>query len=361
MQRSSKLSAVAFLDLLLYQASREACFSVNQLAIKAKTEYDVDLSKQGLDQRMNWSAVGFIHSLLQAQLSNQVSEVIDENLMQHFNRVRIKDSTKFDLDKQLADYFPGFNGSASSANACIQYEFDIKGGGIMDLDITPGNHPDSKDALEKTDNVEVGDLIIRDLGYFSLGTLADIYSKGAYFLSKLNCKTLVYEADPVGGQLKEIDFEKLYGFMKKNNIQSLEKKVLMGKNEKLPVRLIINLVPEEIYEQRVRNIHKQNKKKGHKTSSDYLNRSRLNLLVTNVPDDILTAASIPLFYKIRWQVELVFKAWKSTFGIHVTRKMKLERFMCLIYSKLLLIMVNWECNNVFKVYLLFDALQMAEY
>ena len=282
---------------MLNQASHEACFSVNKLAIKAKTEHDVDLSKQGLDHRMNWSAVEFISSFLQAQLSNQVSEVIDENLMQHFNRVRIKDSTKFDLHKQLADCLPGFNGAASSANAYIQYEFDIKEGEIMDLDVTPGNRPDSKDALEKTDDVEAGDLIIRDLGYFSLVTLADYYGKSAYFLSKLNCKTLAYKTNRLNG-LKEINFGKLYDSMKKSNISSMEKEVLIGKKEKLPVRLIINLVPEQVYEGRVRNIKKENKKKGHQTSSNYLDRSRFNLLVTNVPKDILTAESLPLFYKI---------------------------------------------------------------
>ena len=320
--------------------------SLNRLSVGAKTQCDVNISKQGLDQRMNERAVVFVRRLLEKQLTNQVSENLDVGLMKHFNRVCIKDSTKFDIHEQLEEWFPGFKGCASSASACIQYEFDLKQGQVIDLDITPGNRPDSKDAQEKNWNILKNDLIIRDLGYFSLDTLSDVEQAGAYFLSRLNFKTIVYEK--IKGVLLELDFGKLYRHMKQNSINRIEKQVLMGKEDKLPVRLIIELMPDQIYEQRVRKVKAHNHKKGHQTSTEYTERARFNLFVTNASEQILSARAIPLFYKVRWQVELIFKIWKSTFGIHITRKMKIERFLCLLYSKLLLIMINWEIIMVFR-------------
>ena len=345
-QRSSRITAVKFLDLLLYNSRQDQCFSLNRLSIGAQTQCDVNISKQGLDQRMNDRAVGFVRGLLEKQLMNQVSENLDVGLMKQFNRVRIKDSTKFDIDEHLEEWFPGFGGSASSASACIQYEFDLKSGQVIDFDLTAGNRPDARDAQEKSGNIQKNDLAIRDLGYFALDALSEIQQAEAYFLSRLNFKTIVYEQ--IKDVLIELDFGKLYRHMEQYGIRRIEKQVLMGKEDKLPVRLIIELMPDQIYEQRVRKVKAYNRKKGHQTSTGYTDRARFNLFVTNASEQMLTAQAIPLFYKVRWQVELIFKVWKSTFGIHVTRKMKIERFLCLLYSKLLLIMINWEIILVFR-------------
>jgi len=337
---------VKFLDLLLYNSSQDQCLSLNRLSIGADSQCGVNISKQGLDQRMNDRAVLFIRSLLQKQLESQVSDNLDAGLMKPFNRVCIKDSTKFDVHEQLEEWLPGFGGCASAASACIQYEFDLKSGQIINLDITPGNRPDASDAQETTCNVQKGDMVIRDLGYFALDALSDIQWAEAYFISRLNYKTTVYEE--IGDVLVVLDFGKLYRHMERNGILKMEKQVLMGKEEKMPVRLVIERMPDQIYEQRVRKVKAYNRKKGHKTSTGYTDRARFNLFVTNASQEMLTDKAIPLFYKVRWQVELVFKIWKSTFGIHVTRKMKIERFLCLLYSKLLLIMVNWEIVMAFR-------------
>jgi len=334
------MTAVTFFDLMLYHSSQNQCLSLNQLSVGAQTQCEIDISKQGLDLRMNANAVEFIRSLLQKQLSSHVANVLDVGLMAHFNRVRIKDSTKFELHKQLKDYFPGFGGLASESSACIQFEFDLKSGMVIDLDLTSGNRPDSKDALEKSDDIQENDLIIRDLGYFALGVLSDIKKAEAYFISKLNYKTTVFEASE--GSLSYLDFGKLYQTMEQNGITRMEKRVLIGKDDKIPVRLIIDRIPDQVYEQRVRKVKAYNQKKGHQISTGYTDRARFNLFVTNIEPQILDPQSISRFYKVRWQIELIFKIWKSTFGIDATRKMKLDRFLCLLYSKLLLIMVNWE-------------------
>jgi len=130
--------------------------------------------------------------------------------------------------------------------------------------------------------------------------------------------------------------------MKENHIKRLDKEVYIGRNEKFPVRLVIELMPEEVFSTRMQKVNKFNKKKGRQTSQDYTNRARLNLFICNIPIDMMDGQTIAKVYKIRWQIELIFKIWKSIFGLDNITPMKYERLMCTLNARLLLVLLNWE-------------------
>lgn len=329
-----------FFDSLLFDATSVTTKSYNQMAIETKSVHKVDISKQGIDQRFNESAMEYIQSLMGKVLSKQVSQIIEIGLLHPFNRVNVKDSSKFDLPEKLKDILPGFGGGASKSGACIQYEFEIKSGHINDLTITPANRPDSKDALATKDAVLKGDLTIRDLGYFALKYFIAAKKAGAFFLSRLNVKINVYQKKANG--FEELDFGQLYKIMKRNKIERLDKKVYIGKDDKFPVRLVIELMPDEVFNSRMYQVNKNNKKKGFHTSKGYSDRARFNLFISNVPLKVLNGEAIAKIYKIRWQIELVFKIWKSIFGLDNITPMKYERLMCTLNVRLLLVLINWE-------------------
>jgi len=329
-----------FFDSLLYDATSVTTKSYNQMAIETKSVHMVDISKQGIDQRFNESALKYIQSLISKVLTTQVSQFIEIGWLNLFNRVNVKDSSKFDLPSRLKDMLPGFGGSASEAGACIQYEFELKTGQINDLTITPANRPDSNDALATMGLVMKGDLTIRDLGYFALKYFIAAKKTGAFFLSRLNAKIIVYVMK--GNDFKELNFGQLYQMMKKNHIDKLEKEVFIGKDEKLPVRLIIELMPDEVFNTRMQKVNRYNKRMGYQTSNDYSNRARFNLFISNIPLEMIDGEAIAKIYKIRWQIELVFKIWKSIFGLDNITPMKYERLMCTLNARLLLVLVNWE-------------------
>jgi hypothetical protein len=136
--------------------------------------------------------------------------------------------------------------------------------------------------------------------------------------------------------------------MKSSQIPQLEKDVFIGKEEKFPTRLIFVLLPDEVRAERIRKHNKENKKKGRQTTEQYLARAGMNLFITNVKKDVFQIETIMLVYRLRWQIELVFKIWKSTFGIDVIHKMKVERFKCMLYCKLLFIFLSWEVVTFFR-------------
>lgn len=339
-KKNSKFSPLMFLDSLFYNSSTNSTASLNQIAVNTRKKYKVSISKQGIAKRYTAGALKYVQSLIGEALTYQISQTIDIGWLKLFRRVLIKDSTKFDVSENLAKQFPGSGGSASKAGISIQHEFDIKSGEVTDLAITSANRPDTKDTLETIDKIKEGDLIIRDLGYSVLSCFKSIKKAGAYFLSRLNVNLVVYEM--IANKFMEIDFGNLHQIMKEGSIQRLDKQVFIGKNEKFPVRLIIELMPDGIVNNRLQKVNAHNKKKGFQTSDKYKNRSQFNLFITNIEEKDIEAGAIVKIYKIRWQTELMFKAWKSTFSLDTINPMKYERLVCLLNVRLLLIFINWN-------------------
>jgi hypothetical protein len=333
-----------FFDILLNDATSDIPMSYNQMAIEAKSKFGMEISKQAIADRFNEGALRYTQNLLGEYLSEQVYSTINTAWFDLFGRVIIKDSTKFDLPEELQKDFPGFGGSASKAGCCIQYEFDIKSGQGNDLTITPANRPDSRDAAGTTYLVKEGDLTIRDLGYFSLKYFKAAQKNRAYFLSRLNTNVIVYQKKE--DKYIELDFGKLYQTMKEGRLLRLDIQAYIGRDDKFPVRLIIEPCPDEVFNTRMKKINKENKKRGNKTSDGYKDRARFSLYMTNVPSDKIEGGAISKIYKIRWQIELVFKTWKSIFNLDKVKKMKYGRLMCLLNIRLLLIMINWEVFSV---------------
>ena len=340
LKRKSKVDPSVFFDLLMYDISSERSKSLNQLSIECHSEHSIGVTKQGLDKRFNDSTIRFLKRLIEKQLSMEISQQIEAGWLSSFNRVTIKDGTRFDLQDDYKEHFGGSGGHASRAGACLQFEFDLKSGRIGDLNLTPANRPDVKDALESFDDVSRGDLVIRDLGYYAFQSFLNIIDKDAFFLSRLRPRTIVFEMK--NQSLQRLDFKALYNRMKRDGQSSIYKNVFIGDAGKIPVRLAIELMPEIVYEQRIQRLRKYNIKKGRQISDEYKLMARFNLFITNVPKETITDEVISTLYRIRWQVELIFKIWKSVIGIHHSHKMKYIRWLCLLHFKLLIMIINWN-------------------
>jgi len=328
-----------FFENLIYNASSDVNKSLNNLSVEIGQEFGVSIARQSLSERYSERSVAFLKEVL-SLLSFSSKTAVENGWFELFSSVRIKDSTKFVLPKEYVTRMAGFGGVSSTSAVSIQFEYDLKSGSILDLNITPGNRPDAKDAVETKDNVNANDLIIRDLGYFSTDVIASFIEKKAFIISKLNTKSLVYEM--VDDSYVLLDFDKLYRWMKKHRIEQLEKQVYIGASTKLPMRIIIAIVPDQVYSQRLRKANKKNKERGYRMTGEHKVRSRFNLIITNIAIEVLPKEAVMAIYHMRWQIELVFKIWKSTFGIHKVGKMKYYRWLSILHAKLILIAIYWQ-------------------
>ena len=76
-----------------------------------------------------------------------------------------------------------------------------------------------------------------------------------------------------------------------------------------------------------------------------------NIYITNADEEKLPTQFVRLIYSLRWQIELIFKIWKSVFKIDKVKQMSIFRFECYIYSKLIAILLTLHIQNKLGQYL----------
>lgn len=361
-KRKSKLKPHRFVESLMFAHHSGKSFSLMDLCSDLMEEYGLEITKQAIDDRFNDRAVLFFRRILDRLLSAEFNSANDlGGLLSCFNRVRLKDSTKFPLPKAFAHKYGGNGGGGNGGGSdnceslvSIQYECDILSGETIDLRLTDGLKNDLSDSRDFTDDIRKDDLFIRDLGYCTLPYLEKITREGAFFLNRLPAKTWVYAAADVGeGECKPLDFIGIYKYMNKHKLSHMELDVFVGKSAMVPCRLVITPVDEASCEKRMRKANERAKYSGHKVSEEYKVKSKLNVFITNVDRKVLDTEKVREVYTLRWQLELIFKVWKSQAQIDEIREMKIERFECQLYSKLIWLLLNWRIfkwmgNEMFK-------------
>jgi hypothetical protein len=323
---------------MFYASSLSNNSSLEHLVSYLDRRYDIQIRKQSLDERFSEKCVNFVKSVLKQLICAGFSNILfSTDFFVDYNHVRIKDSRKFTVLSNLIEHFRG-NGN-NTAGISIQYEFDLKTGRFLELTINEYVRNDQKDAGETVNNICENDLVIRDLGYFTVPVLGKINENKAFFLSRFLSSVEVYDEND-----DKLDFKCLYDKMTKHGIPHCEKHVFIG-DTRLPVRLVIGVVPDEVYQQRIRRKEKEEKKKGRKMKDRTRLLQHFNLFVTNVEEDKLPIEKIMPLYRCRWQVELMFSNWKSIFSIHALQKMKEHRYITMLYIRLILIVVNIQIIN----------------
>ncbi|MCQ6360642.1 IS4 family transposase, partial [Bacillus cereus] len=113
-----------------------------------------------------------------------------------FKRIRILDSTAFQLPDVFSSVYPGAGGCSHTAGIKIQLEYDLLSGQFLHIHTGPGKQHDRTYGSLCAPTVTANDLCIRDLGYFHLKDLQHIQDKEAYYISRIKSNTRMYQKNP---------------------------------------------------------------------------------------------------------------------------------------------------------------------
>ena len=325
-----KISPIAFVQGLS-RATLTAFPSLNIIAGTIAAVTGNLVSKQALSKRIQAPAVSFLTQLLRMAIAHPIHidmKQIDQ-LLTAFSSVWISDSTTIKLHPSLAQFFPGSRNQTKKQSAIlrIQLSLDLRSGLLDGIGLSPYTRNDQKASPDIFAIAKKGHLVIRDLGYFSLKVFAQMIQKGIFFISRIPYGVSLFDA-----KLKPIHLLKIL----KKNKTAFDRELVVGAEEKLTLRVVAIPVPEKEIKKRTQKA-KKDCRANH--SKEYMELLGWTIFVTNIPDTLLPTHLIYSIYAIRWKIEIIFKIWKSFFRIVEIPKASVCYVQCLVYAKLILVVL----------------------
>jgi hypothetical protein len=334
-RRTRKLTGPAFVQALVFGWLHEPHASLQDLCDTA-ADLGVDLTPQSLDERLTAQAADCLRRVFAAALDRLVAATpVTAALLQRFAGLYALDATGWALPASLAALWPGCGAGGKAAGAAraalkVVLRLEVGSGALDALEIQPGRVQDLKAAVAWAP-APPGALLLDDLGFFDLGRLRHYAAQGVYFLNRVRADTRVYHAGRCW---------RLGALLRQQAGERLELQVEVGKTARLPCRLLAVRVPAAVVEQRRRRLHRATRSRQHRAGEDRQELCGWNVLITNVPPALLALEEAWSLRRLRWQIELLFKVWKSEGRVDETRGRRLWRVVCEAYAKLLGMVVH---------------------
>ncbi len=335
-----KISASDFLANFCAE-SIKGTVSNNDIAAAIHAHTGVSASRQAYWERINDDCLMFFKAILAELIRSKLSSVV-WTLCPLFKRILIQDSTIIQLPARLFECFSGVkNAATTTCNARIQGIYDLCSGRFIQFSIDPY----SKNDLSVASNIQVepGDLVLRDRGYFLLSTIAAHKAKGADTISRYKHKTALYDVqtqDPI---------DLLTLLTQRDKADML---VLAGENKNVRVRLLAVRVPEEVAN--LRRMKAKKEYKGHNPSAEVLALMSWSIFIVTVENTAITITEVMALYRLRWRIENIFKTWKSYFSFDKVHQVSENQLRTLLTARLIMISICFHhaylplCNAILQ-------------
>lgn len=341
-QRESKVGGAEFsqITVLGWMARPEG--SLTELSQTAAS-LGVQVSPQGINERFGAASAEFMKRLLLEAASEVVkADPVAIPLRQRFQGVGLLDSSIILLPDELAEQWSGCGPTAGKAAIKVMVEWDWLSG-QLEMQLLAGRTHDQNNGLAVR-LPPAGYLRIGDLGFFNLKHFHQMTQAGAYWLSRLKAGTTLL----LNPHAQATSITQLLGAVSTDEV---EVELWLGQNLRVPCRLLARRLPQAQADERLRKLHQEAQREGRTPSSDQITLAQWSVLITNIPTALLSLREAFILYRVRWQIELLFKLWKSEARLDVSRSLNPWRVLTELYAKLLGVLIQhwlillgcWHC------------------
>jgi hypothetical protein len=361
---TAKLDGPAFVRglVLAWMAQPEASYS--QLRSSLAT-LGANVSSQAVEQRFGEASVKLFKEVLQEAIKQVIChEGGVPELFSRFNGVYNQDGSIVSLPASMAEQYPGCGGYTAEAGISsmrLEIRWDLSCGSMSGPWITAGREAENQGAARE-EHLPEGSLFVSDSKYFSFASMRARGKAGCFWL--VPAKADLHFYDPQGIRSDLVSYLKRQKDEKVRDVQ-----IQAGLRDRLPCRLIAIHLDQETGNRQSRRmkartvIYQRAKSKGvqrygpkaskkpksgksrektKRTSKSRLQISEWIILLTNVPEERLSAQEALVIMRCRWQIELLWKLWKQYGQIDAWRSENPARIETEIYAKIIgLLIQHW--------------------
>lgn len=346
-RNSGKLKPESLLWLGCFSNHNMCIASLEEMVSHLNFEKNISISPQALDQRFGEETVTFFKNIFTSLLKNQFLGKIKYVNSHGFSNIFLMDSSEIKLPNKSKDKYKG---SQFQSTLKINLLLELLNFSIKNISLDEGIKNEMNFSKDIYKHLSIDSLVLKDLGYFKFEDFKEIEDRNSFFISRLRAGTRLFSLNPSpsyckSGKIVEktkylvTNAGKLGNDLEVNETKEYD--FLIG-DQKVPVRIILTKLPEELLDNRTQAI-KERERRGNKSST--LARESLNIsgYITNLWG--FSSSEIIELYKMRWQIELLFKIFKSDFKIDKLKNLKTERIEAHIYATLIRILLLLEITK----------------
>jgi hypothetical protein len=180
-----------------------------------------------------------------------------------------------------------------------------------------------------------GEVLVGDRGYAHAGRIIETLEAGAHLVIRVG-HSAVPLVDDEGRSLAPAEWagRKRSQAGRPPRVESVGVYLRDDKERRFPLRLVVARKSQVAVDRERARIKRVASKKG-KTPTDLtMFAAKYTFILTSLPDAEVDAASVADLYRVRWQIELAFKRWKSLLGLDALRARDPELARAYLYAKL---------------------------
>jgi hypothetical protein len=338
-QRVRAFNGAALCQTLVFGYLDDPDASLSQLCQAAAT-CEVQVTRQAIDQRLKDDQGERIATWLETLVGHAARQAIRrqpqvDELLARFPGVVVEDTTILTLPDALAALWPGCGGSAGASRAALKLSLrlDLSSGVVQGPLLAPGRRHD-RTLADAHAPLPRGTLYIADLGYFSLSRFQELLNAGVHVLSRFKAGTSVVDA---AGRTWDAA-----AFLAAQGSDAIDVPVHLGKEAHFACRLLAISAPRAVVRERRRRIRREAKREGRTPGSAALALAAWTIAITTLPPERLSLADAMALLHARWQIELLWKGWKTAGRLRLSRSTQPTHIRAELCAKLLgLIIQQW--------------------
>ena len=310
-QRKRQVTGAGFAQSMVFGWLSQPDSTRSQLhhaAIKA----GMRISLQGLDKRFTEKAVHFMRELVLEALKAMLNSTVAKPIFPQFKGIYLTDCSQT---------------LVGSRREKLAVRLELQQGQLQ-ISLEEATTNDQRTAVVEQMLPEDA-LHIADLGFFNLKRFKGWNEHGVHWLSRLKVGTWLYDEK---GQALD-----LLACLQQQQSDTFYRSVQVGKRDRVVAYLVAQRVSATVFDNRQAQF-KELRRRQHPVSETKIALAAWTIYLTSVP--ALTFEQAHILARSRWQIELVFKLWKS--HAHLTRSRSNDplRQQCEFYAKLLAVLIS---------------------